>query len=212
MDSFDDVNVVNTNEETDKKCPQCGGVMKFDPATGNLKCPYCEYEAEITQKEELPEKAEELDFFAAEHTANKDWGVKTKTVLCKACDPEYIAGFVAERYTIGLKDSWDIATDSIDKKLKQSISRKIRFENNADHVRGVSVSTSFQDITYKYLLLPIWVSNFKYKEKVYQFMINGQTGKVSGRIPLSIPKIILAVIGGILITALALYIFYVMQG
>ena len=39
MDDFNNVNIVDTKEETDKKCPQCGGVMNFNPATGNLKCP-----------------------------------------------------------------------------------------------------------------------------------------------------------------------------
>ena len=32
-------------------CPQCGGVMEFDPATGGMKCPYCEYAEEIAAGE-----------------------------------------------------------------------------------------------------------------------------------------------------------------
>ena len=28
-------------KETDKKCPACGGVMDFNPATGKMLCPYC---------------------------------------------------------------------------------------------------------------------------------------------------------------------------
>ena len=90
MENYNDSNVTETNEDTDKKCPQCGGVMKYNPATKNLKCPYCEYEEEITTEEEKPKRAEELDFYAAEHTAGKDWGVETKTVLCKACGAESI--------------------------------------------------------------------------------------------------------------------------
>ena len=35
-EDFSNLNIVDTKEETDKKCPQCGGVMDFDPATGNL--------------------------------------------------------------------------------------------------------------------------------------------------------------------------------
>ena len=73
-----------------EKCPQCGGVMDYDPATGTLKCPYCDYEQEIKREEQKPEKAAEMDFYAAEHTANKDWGVDTKTVICKACGAESI--------------------------------------------------------------------------------------------------------------------------
>lgn len=349
MDEFE-MNVVKTMDETDRKCPQCGGVMDFDPTTNNLKCPYCDYEEEIKLDEEAPTEAEELDFFAAEHTANKDWGVETKTVLCEACGaesvydaletsgicpfcgsnqvmeaqakdtiapggvvpfkvndkqaaeyfqkwisrqffcpklakdsarpdrfqgiylpywtfdsntrtsyngeygidkrkkkpngetytetswyrthgnhqefiddelvfagkkqsefilkrlepfdtkdnkpykPEYIAGFVSERYSIGLKDAWEKAKLSIRGKLRRNIEMNVRKQYNADHVRNLSLNTNFSDITYKYLLLPIWISTFKYNDKVYQFMVNGQTGKVSGKTPISIPKVILTVV------------------
>ena len=88
MKDFEEENIVDTEEQTDKKCPQCGGVMDYDPATGTLKCPYCDYEQEIKREEQKPEKAAEMDFYAAEHTANKDWGVDTKTVICKACGAE----------------------------------------------------------------------------------------------------------------------------
>ena len=70
----------------------------------------------------------------------------------------------------------------------------VRRQYNADHVRNLSLNTNFSDITYKYLLLPIWISTFKYNDKVYQFMVNGQTGKVSGKTPISIPKVILTVV------------------
>ena len=85
-----DAKVVSTIEETDKKCPRCGGVMDFDPATGGLMCPYCDYTQEIKKTEEQPETAQELDFAAAENTQNCNWGVEKKTVLCKACGAESV--------------------------------------------------------------------------------------------------------------------------
>ena len=39
--------IEKTKEETDRKCPDCGGVMDFDPATGGLTCPYCGHQEEI---------------------------------------------------------------------------------------------------------------------------------------------------------------------
>ncbi len=361
MDEFN-MNVVETKEETDKKCPRCGGVMDFDPATGNLHCPYCDYEENIPVEKDEPGNAEELDFDSAEFTANKDWGVATKTVLCKSCGaesiydalqtsavcpfcgsnqvmdqndkdtiapggvvpfsitdkeaselfknwikrkffcpklakqsanpdkfkgiylpywtfdtqtfstytgeygidhkkkdrngntivetvwhhtngkysefiddelviatnkqdksmlkgiepfdtannkaykPEYIAGFVAERYSVGLKDAWKKAETSIRNKLRNHVSDKIRNEHRADRTRNVSLTTNFTNKTYKYLLLPIWVSNFKYNDKVYQFMVNGQTGKISGKTPLSIPKIVITVIAVIAVIAILYYL------
>ena len=57
-------------------------------------------------------------------------------------------------------------------------------------------------IKFKHILLPIWISAYIYKVKVYRFMINGQTGEVDGESPVSIIKVmllilvILAVVGG----------------
>lgn len=114
----------------------------------------------------------------------------TKSVPYK---PEYVAGFAAERYSVGIKDAWEKAKVSISSTLKSHISSKIIRDHNADHASDVKVNTTFKNITYKYLMLPIWCSSFKYKDKVYQFMVNGQTGKVYGKTPVSVGKIILVV-------------------
>ena len=86
----DEIVIAKTKEETDRKCPQCGGTMDFDPKTGGLKCPYCDYEEKITQTREDAGTAEELDFTKAEETANCNWGVETKTVICKMCGGESV--------------------------------------------------------------------------------------------------------------------------
>ena len=57
-----------TLEETDKKCPSCGGVMEFDPTTGGLACPYCGHTEEIRKEKTQPAKAQELDLDKAEQT------------------------------------------------------------------------------------------------------------------------------------------------
>ena len=40
-ESEPEVTEAQTLEQTDKKCPACGGTMDFDPKTGALLCPYC---------------------------------------------------------------------------------------------------------------------------------------------------------------------------
>lgn len=63
MSEFDtnlDARTVSTMEETDKKCPNCGGVMDFDPKTGGLLCPYCGHTQEIAAKTDEPKEAAEL--------------------------------------------------------------------------------------------------------------------------------------------------------
>ena len=52
-------------EETDKKCPNSGGVMDFDPKTGGLLCPNCGHTQEIAAKTDEPKEAAELSFDTA---------------------------------------------------------------------------------------------------------------------------------------------------
>ena len=60
------------------------------------------------------------------------------------------------------------------------------------------------DVTWKHFLLPLWISSFRYDEKVYRFMVNARTGEVAGERPYSVIKIVLfvlfivAVVGGII--------------
>lgn len=350
-----------TMESTDRKCPQCGATMDFDPSTGGMYCPYCDYREEIkAQNVEGEEVAKELDFEKAEFTGNCDWGVAQKTVTCKSCGavtvydalevasecpycgsnqvmeandiktlapngvvpfaitaetagakfktwlskkwfapkaakmsaradafngvylpywtfdadtssdytaeygkdrkvkkgdeekiitdwfktsghfdhfiddelvagtgskdkrilskaepydtndckaykPEYLAGFSAERYSVGLKDAWEIAKGFIKSKLQNLITSKITSDHNADHTRNVQITTTYSNITYKYVMLPVWISSFKYNGKLYQFVVNGQSGKVGGDYPISAVRVAIAVLIGIAIIALLWY-------
>lgn len=111
--------------------------------------------------------------------------------------PQVVAGFAAERYSIGLKEGWEEAQKKIQSKLRTDISQYAKGNWRADKVDSLHFSTLYSKITYKYLLVPVWMSSFKYKEKVYQFVVNGQTGKVGGKAPVSALRVILAVLLGI---------------
>lgn len=110
--------------------------------------------------------------------------------------PQALAGFVAERYSIGLKEGWGIAQNQIHGKLKNNIQTYVKEQWSCDRVSGVDFSTLYSKITYKYILVPVWMSSFKYKEKTYQFVVNGQTGKVGGKSPVSAFRVILAILLG----------------
>ena len=344
-----------TLDETDKKCPACGGTMDFDPKTWKLLCAYCGATVEI--EKDLPDHAEELDFSEAENKANRDWGMEKRIIVCESCGaetvydastvsgecpycgsnqvmesgdentmapggvcpfqipeedakgrfsawikkklfcpsdvkktakagkmrgiylpywtfdtqtystytarygktrtvrrgketrtvtdwyhtsgryhkfindelvcatnkhnsqmlsgiepfdteknvvykPEYMAGFASERYSVGLSNAWKDAQNEIHHELERDIDSKIRREHFADRVTGLHVRTSYHDIKYKYLMRPIWMSTFKYKNKLDHFMVNGQTGKVSGKTPISPIRVAIAIFLGIVAVGL----------
>lgn len=100
--------------------------------------------------------------------------------------PGFLAGFLAEKYSIGLRDGWEEAKKKIDRDIESGVESHI----GADEVRNLAINTSYQNTRYKYLLLPVWISSYTFNNKIYHFMVNGQTGKVSGESPVSAAKVI----------------------
>ena len=64
----------------------------------------------------------------------------------------------------------------------------------------------------KYVLLPVFVLNIKYKEKIYHFAMNGQTGKLVGEIPVDKKKLILLIIITFIISTLLILGIFLLQG
>lgn len=122
--------------------------------------------------------------------------------------PEFMAGFCAERYALGLKDGWSQAAAAIRNMLDDNISDEIKARYNADRVSSLNFNTNYSAVTYKYIMLPVWMSSFKYKEKIYNFMVNGQTGRVGGKSPVSAIRVILAVLIAAAVLALLFWFFY----
>jgi Zn finger protein HypA/HybF involved in hydrogenase expression len=102
----------------------------------------------------------------------------------------FLSGFLAERYSIPLKEGWTDAKGIIDQRIAGGIHGQV----HGDVVNIVSVSTNYTAITYKHILLPIWISSFSFNNKIYRFLVNGQTGKVSGKSPVSAVKVSIAVL------------------
>jgi len=105
-------------------------------------------------------------------------------------DTKYLSGFKSETYQVGLEDGYGVAQN----KMEPTIVSDIKGDIGGDRQRISSKSTSYNDITFKHVLLPIWLSAYRFNDKVYRFMINGRTGEVQGERPWSWIKITLAVL------------------
>lgn len=345
----EEIRLERTKEQTDRKCPACGGIMDYDPKTGGISCSYCGCQEEIRPDSCRSGPAPEMDFESAAMADGCEWGAAKKVVICKACgaqsvydeleianecpycgsnqvmeekgertlapggvipfaltakeaaakftswikkklfcpraakmsarpgafkgiylpywtfdadtvsdyaaeygidrrvktrdgervetrwysvrgryreqiddelvlassrydetlmrkvepfhtpdnkayQPEYVAGFIAERYSVGLKEGWERAKQLILRRLEANIEDQVRMENRADHARVKHVEVAYSAVTCKYLLLPVWLSTYRYQDRVYHFMVNGQTGKAGGQIPVSPLRVAIAVL------------------
>ena len=117
---------------------------------------------------------------------------------------EYITGFQAEAYQVGLKAAFVTAKQMIDARVEQLV----RADIGGDHQRISSLNTQYSHLTFKHILLPMWVSAYLYGGKTYRFVVNGQTGEVQGESPKSGWKIFFLVCG----ILVALFVFLAIFG
>ena len=114
-------------------------------------------------------------------------------------NPEYLAGFRAEGYQVELVDGFTEARAYMDR----MIHRDVKYDIGGDAQRVSSVNTAVSDVTFKHVLLPVWLAAYKYRGQTYRFVVNGRTGRVQGERPYSAWKIGFAVVVGLLLALIA---------
>jgi DNA-directed RNA polymerase subunit M/transcription elongation factor TFIIS len=117
-------------------------------------------------------------------------------------DNRFLSGFKAEVSQVDIQAGFDEAKKVMDTAIRQDINRDI----GGDEQRINAVQTSYSNTTYKYILLPVWLSVYRYGDKIYRFVVNARTGEVHGERPYSAIKIALAIIAGLIILALVIYL------
>jgi hypothetical protein len=98
---------------------------------------------------------------------------------------EYIAGFSSERYDVGVNEAFETAKNKMAEILRQEILSKY----NYDKIDYLNVNTTRKRNTFKHILVPLWCCAYKFKEKLYKYLVNGRTGKAGGKAPLSPVKV-----------------------
>lgn len=119
----------------------------------------------------------------------------------EAYNKDYIAGFMAERYDTSLQDGFDVAKGQMD----DTIRKRIIDGYGADVVDYLNVDTTYFGTTFHYMLLPLWVCAYVYRKKGYRFIINGRTGKSTGKSPVSPGKVAIAVLLAVGVIALLVW-------
>ena len=122
--------------------------------------------------------------------------------------PQYLAGFRAEAYRVELEDGLREARARMD----AVIARDIRMDIGGDQQRITSAETRLSDVTFKHVLLPVWVAAYKYRGRSFRFVVNGQTGRVQGERPYSAWKIAFAVIAALVVLGVALALYAGAEG
>jgi ribosomal protein S27E len=103
----------------------------------------------------------------------------------KPYQPAYLAGHKAQRYQLEVAGGFEVAKEI----MAPAIENAVRSDIGGDEQRVHRIATAYSAITFKHLLLPVWISAYRFQSKVYQVLVNARTGEVQGERPHSPWKI-----------------------
>jgi len=116
--------------------------------------------------------------------------------------PDLLAGFLARTYDVELEPAFAEGRTLIDARLRDDVRSRI----GGDVQRIESMDTGYDALTYKHLLLPVWLTALRFKQRSYQVLVNATTGEVQGDRPYSWAKIALTILAALAVAAVAAWL------
>lgn len=116
--------------------------------------------------------------------------------------PEYLAGFSTARYDIDPANAVESAKSRIADQIRGHVNNAI----GGDHQKIENIQTAYSAITFRLVLVPVWMATFVFGGKRWPILISGRTGDVFGKIPVNRFKMVATVaamfavvVGGVLL-------------
>jgi hypothetical protein len=107
----------------------------------------------------------------------------------KRYQPYFLAGWLSEEYSVARDDALPLCQQEFQRWEQHNIERFLP----GDTYKHVLVNSEFSDMNSDLILLPVYLLSYRYGEKLFRFLLNGQTGKVAGDKPYSPMRIGMAV-------------------
>ena len=125
----------------------------------------------------------------------------------KRYQPYFLAGWSSEEYSVERDAALSMCQQEFSRREQANVGQ---FQPGDTH-RDLRVTTQFSRVSSDLCLLPVYVLSYRYQEKIYRFLVNGQTGKVAGDKPISHKRIWGAVGGGVGLLALIVMIILLLR-
>lgn len=122
------------------------------------------------------------------------------TTNLKPYEPGYLAGWVVEQYQIDLVAAAQHSREVMEAKTRDLCAKEVP----GDTHRNLEVQADFSGQTFKHVLVPVWLVAYNYGSRTFQIVVNGYTGVIAGKYPLSWIKITLAGLALIILVLIVL--------
>jgi len=108
-----------------------------------------------------------------------------------------LAGYLAMTYEVELKEGFQLGRERMEDAIRTEVKRRI----GGDRQRIHSLNSRYDGLTFKNIMLPVWMLAYRFKDKSYQVVVNASTGEVQGERPWSWVKILTAILLGLSVVA-----------
>lgn len=96
-------------------------------------------------------------------------------------DTAYLTGYLADKYDVPSQQGEDRIRQRVNEALEDALQSSLL---GYDTVVPTSRQLQVRHSKAKYVLMPVWMLNTNYRGKVYTFAMNGQTGRMTGNLPI----------------------------
>ncbi len=130
--------------------------------------------------------------------------------LSTAVPPEQIdlANITFERFTVPRKYARPLASQGLESLESQACQQYV-----PGKCRNLNVNVRIINLASRPLLVPVWIMAYRYRDQVFRFFANGQTGRAAGQAPVSYRKIGAAMaIAAVVILLILLWLFAISGG
>ena len=117
-------------------------------------------------------------------------------------DTAFLSGHVVEHYKVVLIE----AAEQSQRQMHAALERLCAAAVPGDTHRNLRIYPTFSGRTFKHVLVPVWLLTYNYGAKAFQVIVNGYTGKIAGKYPLSIWKVLLAILVAALVVVVIIAI------
>jgi hypothetical protein len=122
------------------------------------------------------------------------------TTDLKPYEPGFLSGWVVEQYQIDLIAGAQHSREMMEKKTRQLCADEVP----GDTHRNLHVQSHYTGQTFKHILVPVWLIAYTYHGQNFQIVINGYTGTIAGKHPLSWVKITFTILAAIILVLIVL--------
>ena len=94
---------------------------------------------------------------------------------------------VVEQFRVQRKYARPLARQGLEALERKACSRYV-----PGRARNLKVNLRIEGLSSEPMLLPVWIMAYRYQDRLYRFLLNGQTGKATGEAPTSWKKALVA--------------------